>query len=74
MSKQDVQSVTPDQVMYMLFSRAIQELEGKILTVIDASISDPVQRKAIKDLVRPIIWTWAIESNISSHYEIKPKN
>lgn len=73
MSKQDVQSVTPDQVMYMLFSRAIQELEGKILTVIDASISDPVQRKAIKDLVRPMIWTWAIESNISSHYEIKQK-
>ncbi len=27
-------------------------LEGKVLTIVDASYSDPIQRKAVKDLVR----------------------
>lgn len=31
-------------------------LMGKILTIIDASISDPEQRKGIKDLMRDAIW------------------
>lgn len=30
---------------------------GKVLTIIDASIADPVQRKAIKDLVQNGWWT-----------------
>ena len=33
-----------------------KNLEGKILTIIDASISDHEQRKAMKDLVRKSIW------------------
>lgn len=31
-------------------------LEGRLLTVIEASFSDPVQRKAVKDLVRNTVW------------------
>lgn len=31
-------------------------LEGRLLTVIEATFSDPVQRKAVKDLVRNSIW------------------
>lgn len=34
------------------------ELEGKIKTIIDASVSDPIQRKAIKDLISEAIWSW----------------
>ena len=32
-------------------------LEGKILTIIDASIQDVEQRKAVKDLIRQTIWS-----------------
>jgi hypothetical protein len=35
---------------------ALQNLEGKVLTLIDASISDKEQRKAMKDLFRNIYW------------------
>jgi hypothetical protein len=34
----------------------ISDLEGKILTVIDASITDQKQREAIKSLLRQYIW------------------
>lgn len=30
----------------------LRSLKGEILTVIDASMADPIQRKAIKDLAR----------------------
>lgn len=30
----------------------VKFLEGKILTIIDASYSDPIQRKAVKDLLK----------------------
>ena len=33
-----------------------RSLEGELLTLVDSSTSDPVQRKAFKDLVRKIIW------------------
>ena len=33
-----------------------KHIEGKVLTIIDASISDHEQRKAMKDLVRKAIW------------------
>ena len=39
----------------------IQELKnyllGKVLTIVDASIADPEQRKALKDVVREAIWS-----------------
>lgn len=43
-------------VYALLDYRDIGAIEGKILTVIDASVSDAVQRKAMKDIVRNIIW------------------
>jgi hypothetical protein len=54
---------SPTEVIYHHTSGAIQFLEGQILTLIDAAIGDPEQRKAIKDLARPMIWTWAINSD-----------
>lgn len=62
---------TPNDVVYLHFSPQIQELEGKILTFIDASVSDSVQRKALKDLLRPAIWSWAIDSNMADMYKIE---
>jgi len=50
----------------------IWELEkfrlGKVLTVIDACIADPEQRKAIKDLIKGAYWDEAIfPKNIRRH-------
>lgn len=39
-------------VDYSVISAQIKNLTGRILTIIDASISDREQRKAIKDLIR----------------------
>ena len=61
------------ETMYLFHSYSIGNLEGTILTFIDASISDPVQRKALKDLLRPMIWNWAIENNQEEYYELKDK-
>jgi len=38
-------------------------IEGKILTIIDASVSDPIQRKAMKDIASSEIWSWASQWN-----------
>lgn len=47
-----------DSKMYQLYSNYHEKfldskirLKGKLLTLIDAAFSDPVQRKAVKDLV-----------------------
>lgn len=74
MSKYNQPKNTPYEVEYLYFSPQIQDLEGKILTLVDASISDPVQRKALKNLFSPMIWNWAIESNMAQSYDIKIKN
>jgi hypothetical protein len=50
-------------VEYKFFSFGISQLEGKMLTLIEASIQDTEQRKALKDIVRQTIWGWAIENN-----------
>lgn len=34
-----------------------QHLAGRIKTLLDASISDPAQRKALKDLAHDMLWT-----------------
>ena len=35
-------------------------LEGKILTIVDASVADKQQNKALKDIIRRAIWfDWA---------------
>ncbi len=36
----------------------VGNLEGQWLTLIDATFSDPQQRKAMKDIVRRMIWDW----------------
>ena len=42
---------------------SIQSVEGKLLTIIDASIIEPVRGKAVKDLVRNALWEWACKWN-----------
>lgn len=46
-------------LFHRTFDKAVQEegrmLEGQVLTLIDASISDPEQRKAFKDVMRGIL-------------------
>jgi hypothetical protein len=37
----------------------IQRVEGRILTIVDASFPDKEQREAVKSLVRTSIWHWA---------------
>lgn len=36
----------------------IGNLEGQWLTIVDATFSDREQRKAMKDIVRKMIWDW----------------
>lgn len=43
------------------FTAWVGSLEGRILTVIDATFSDPQQRKAMKDVLRKTIWDWDVE-------------
>ena len=43
---------------------ALQCLEGKILTLIDATFTDKEQRKAAKDIFRRTFWFDWIENNV----------
>lgn len=58
MSKSVDGAVAPDVVaysgqdLYSIFETHLGLLLGDVLTVVDASFSDPVQRKAMKDLMR----------------------
>lgn len=36
----------------------IDNLVGKLLTYVDATYSDPMQRSAHKDLIRQSVWDW----------------
>lgn len=58
-----------DNVRYRFYTAHISLLEGKLLTLLDASIADVVQRKALKDLLRQQIWGWAIENNLDKDHE-----
>lgn len=73
MSKQGAGSISPSEMIYIFQNWQISELEGKVLTFIDASVADAVQRKALKDLLRPMIWEWAMMHNKESFYELKSK-
>ncbi len=48
----------PDITAVRLDAGEISRLEGQMLTIVDAAISDPVQRKAVKDIVRREIWNF----------------
>lgn len=53
-----------------IYYQDIQHLEGKILTIVDASFVDREQRKAVKDLIRRAIWfDWC--SNLEAKTEPK---
>ncbi len=49
----------------------LQNLEGRLLTIIDASFSDSVQRKAVKDLISQATWKWQweMDGNPDNHPE-----
>lgn len=66
MSKQyNSPEVTLESVQYEVKTYDISNLEGKILTFIDATFSDTQQRKAQKDIMRGIIWDWIIPKCIT---------
>jgi hypothetical protein len=46
-----VGDTTPIKLSYGQIERQVKFLQGKILTVIDASFSNEVQLKAVKDLI-----------------------
>lgn len=73
MSKQSQVPETLGEVLYVFDSHCISHLEGQLLTFIDASTPDAVQRKALKDLLSPLVWRWAIDANQFQYYEIKSK-
>lgn len=47
----------------------MSSLIGKILTIVDASISDKEQRKAVKDLVKQTMWDWSKEYHFAATEE-----
>jgi predicted kinase len=54
-----------NQFSYYFVKGLIQDLQGKMLTLVDATVSDPIQRKASKDIARDHINTklnWLFES------------
>ena len=48
----EVPNVKEQKLSYKEITSQISFLEGKVLTIIDASYTDLVQRKAVKDLIR----------------------
>lgn len=57
------------EVTYILKTYSIGSLEGKLLTLIEASTPDPEQRKSLKDIVRQTIWGWAVQENLIDLYD-----
>ena len=45
-------------VTYEVNTYDISNLEGKLLTFIDATVLDKEQRKAQKDIIRQMLWEW----------------
>lgn len=48
-------------VIYSEIEARVQWLVGNLLTMIDATITDPIQRKAFKDLVKNKVRDWQYE-------------
>ena len=42
-----------------IFHAIVGQVEGRILTIVEASYQDIEQREAVKSLVRNAIWDWA---------------
>src|SRR5215216_2732672 len=47
---------------FIFWESYIKLLEGKLLTIIDASFPESSQQKAVKDLIRQSVWKWAEET------------
>ncbi len=58
MSKVTVGEKSSEKVVY--FAKVthydLRNLEGKILTIVDACIAEPQQKKAMKDIIRRTFW------------------
>lgn len=48
-----------DSLVSVLEHSDLSQVEGRILTIIDASFTDRQQREAVKSLVRVALWDWA---------------
>ena len=57
----------------LISSSDVSYLEGKLKTLIDASIVDEKQNKATKDMVRLVLWDWFtfIRDHILDHLKDK---
>ncbi len=56
---QNSKNVTKESKSYPHYSQAwenvrerMNHLQGRVLTLVDASVADPIQRKALKDLIK----------------------
>lgn len=52
-------TATPGLLPEDRLSRAVGYLEGEIKTLLEGSISDPEQRRALKSLAGRTIWAWS---------------
>lgn len=48
----------------VLRRQQVDSLVGKLLTYIEATYSDPQQRKAHKDIVKQLVYNWFMDSKI----------
>lgn len=55
-----IENITP------LYHNDVENLLGKILTYVDATYSDPQQRKAQKDLARQTVYDWSAKLSTGS--------
>lgn len=56
-------STRPAEKRYSFWEGYINTLVGKLLTIVDAIITDKQQKEAVKDLVKNTIWSWAEETS-----------
>jgi hypothetical protein len=63
-----LETLSEFEVLYQFGTSHISYLEGKLLTILDASIQDREQRKALKDLVRQELWLWAGRENLAKDH------
>lgn len=47
-----------DDLVPVMHLESINNLIGKLMTQVEASITDPEQRKAAKDIYRQLVWEW----------------
>ena len=57
--KPEVAEQMNEDTSYSDHRRATKEIEGKLLTIIDATFNDKEQRNAQKSIIRNTIWDWS---------------